>query len=270
MKIYVVYRCLYGEDFIQPSINSIKDVADKIFVFWDNKPWGDIDSCTYLGKRVIFPEKFDNIIDKIKELGNPKVILKHDHVYNNLNQFTHFVNDLVLPYYECPDLILVMEIDHVFRQDQLSNTLKEMIEKGYVNASTRQVEVWKNFKHRVPEREYRTGAVLWNMNKIDRLPETFRQAESKDIQRLASYVHNFGFAFSEKVMYWKHMLALGFSEKIGDGQPNERWLEKWRNWKPGDRNLEISTGYEHLIPEVVPYPSEELPEEILKEKGLCK
>ena len=66
--LYAVYRCLYGEGFIQESINSITDYVDKIFVFWDDTAWGNIDHCMYKGQRVDFPKKFDNIVEKIKEL----------------------------------------------------------------------------------------------------------------------------------------------------------------------------------------------------------
>jgi hypothetical protein len=64
-------------------------------------------------------------------------------------------------------------------------------------------------------------------------------------------------------MYWKHMTAIGFSQKIGDDLPNEDWYEdKWLNWnfETNNQNLEISKGHEHLIPRALKYDRNELPE----------
>ena len=51
MKIYVVYRCLYGEDFIEESIRSIEPYAEKIFVFWADKPLANVKEANYMGKK---------------------------------------------------------------------------------------------------------------------------------------------------------------------------------------------------------------------------
>jgi len=259
---YAIYRCLYGEDFIQDSIQSISNYVDKIFVFWDDTPWGDIDQCIYKGEVVKFPEKFDRIIEKIQALNNPEIELIYDHQFNNINQFTHFVNDIILPNYDRPDEIMVIEVDHVFRPDQLELALHEFRTDNYIAATTRQIEIWKGFRHRVPERPYRTGVALWNMSNLKYFPETQRQADYADMPRLSAEVHNLGFAISERAMYWKHMTALGFSQAIGDSQPVEDWYEsKWLNWNPetNNKNLEISLGYEHLIPQAIPYEINELP-----------
>lgn len=265
--IYAIYRCLYGEDFIQQSIKSIEKYVDKIFIFWDDTPWGDTTECLYKGQIIKFPKKFDNVLDKITELANPKIELIYDHVYNNINQFTHFVNDLILPNYAKPKEIVIMEVDHVFREDQIEKGFEEFRSKKYRNACTRQVEVWKHFKYRVPERPYRTGTVFWNLSGIE-MPKTHRQAEVKGMPRLPSYVHNFGFAVSEKSMYWKHLTAIAFSRKIGDTPPNEAWYEdKWLNWdfKTNNSNLEIAKGKEYLIPHIIKYNIDELPKEIQNE-----
>ncbi len=83
--IYCAYRALYGEDFVQYSIRSILPYVDKVFIFWDDVPWGDVRSCNYKGKRVEFPRKFDNVLELIKDLmiHEPKIVLQHDHRFNN-------------------------------------------------------------------------------------------------------------------------------------------------------------------------------------------
>lgn len=261
---YAVYRCLYGEDFIQESINSITDYVDKIFVFWDEKPWGDIKQCTYKGEVVKFPEKFDNIVEKIKELKNPKIHLIYDHQTNNINQFTHFLNDIILPNHEKPDTLIMLEVDYVYRKDQIEKALELFEKSGYQNATTRQIEIWKGLKHYLPERE-RFASMLWNLKNLDKMPPTGRHANSEDLKKIDAFVHNFGFAVSEKTMYWKHMTALGFYQEINDSPPNEDWYEeKWLKWdyETNNKDLEISKGAEYLIPKAMPYNTDELPEQM--------
>jgi 2-polyprenyl-3-methyl-5-hydroxy-6-metoxy-1,4-benzoquinol methylase len=241
---------------------SISDVVDKIFIFWDDTPWGNITECEYKRKTVKFPKKFDNIIDKINELDNSKVELIYDHMFNNIGQFTHFVNNIILPNYEKPSEIMIVEVDHVFRKDQLRKSLEEFKQNDYICASTRQIEMWKYLNYKISERQ-RRGVMFWNMKKIKKLPQTRRQGDTKDMKWLSTYVHNCGFAVSEKVMYWKHLTAIGFSKKIGDSLPNENWLEnKWLRWHhtKNNKNLEISKGKESSIPFAVEYDTAELPE----------
>tara|TARA_R110000824_G_scaffold118226_9_gene270429 strand:- start:5068 stop:5892 length:825 start_codon:yes stop_codon:yes gene_type:complete len=267
--LYAVYRCLYGEDFIQESINSITDHVDKIFIFWDDRAWGNINHCMYKGARVDFPEKFDNILDKIKELNNDKIVLIYDHVENNRNQFTHLVNNHILPNYEKPDEIMVIEVDHVFTKEQLEESLDIFRSNNIQHCDTRQIEVWKGLKHCVPrglrKREKRPGVVFWNLKNLDRLPATNRQANGHGKIKLPTHVYNLGFAVSKEVMFWKHMTAIGFSQKIGDTPPNEDWYEKiWLAWdyETNNENLEISKGYEHYIPLAEEYDWHQLPESI--------
>ena len=274
MKTYAVYRCLYGEDFIQQSIRSILSHVDKVFVFWTDRVWGDVIHCMYYDrsngqpKRVVYPKQFDNVLDRVRELNDPKIVLTYDHVKNNLGQFTHFVNDLILPNYPRPDLIMFIEADHVFRKDQIAGAIDEFWDSGLMVASTRQVELWKTPAYRVPERPNRLSVVLWNLTKVKgggNIPLTGRHANPPPstpiLQR--SFVHNFGFCVSSESMYWKHMTAIGMAQAIGDCPPIIEWYEdKWVRWDlhKNNKDLEISQGYAHLIPYAEPYQSSELPE----------
>lgn len=263
--IYAVYRCLYGEDFIQESIKSIRSFVDKIFVFWDDRPWGNVVSAHYKGEEIKFPKKFDNILDKIKELNDPKVTLIYDHVENNIGQFTHLVNDIILKNWPKPDLLMVIEVDHVFKASEIIKALEMMLSGEIRHGTTKPLELWKTHEYRIPDRR-RLATIFWNMKDLECLPQTGRQADARP-QVLPIFTHNLGFCFNPQTMYWKHLTAIGFAQKIGDSPPNEGWYDKWLAWSIDGENkdLEISKGYEHTIPYAERYDIAELPE-VIKEK----
>jgi len=268
-SLIAVYRCLYGADFIQESIRSIIDHVDWIFVFYDEIPWGNVTEVTYQGARIFFPKRFDDILDKIRDINNDKITVIYDHVENNVNQFTHLVNDIIVKNYDKPDDIMIIEVDHVFRKDQLIKSIDEFRKEKHICADTGQVELWKTFDYRIPKRPMRTGTVFWNLDGMDKMPDTTRQGERVPIYRLNTEVHNFGFCISKQTMFWKHLLALAFSRKIGDSQPREDWFEHvWLNWHPtlNNENLEISEGREHLISHAYPYNVGMLPSQIIYDK----
>lgn len=269
--IYGITRCLYGEDFVQQSIKSIDPLMDKIFVFWDDTSWGDIHSCIYKGNKIEFPKKFDNTVDKIKELNNPKVILIYDHVKNNIGQYTRIVNDFILPYYQKPDYILFFEVDMVFRKDQLYKAFEEFMKKDYLVAAISQIEMWYDLKHRIPDR-FRLGACIWDMNKVDKMPPTFRLANPAGPDGippfLNAYNHNLGYSCSKKVMYWKHVLTIGSSPIIGDSIPNEDWYEEtWLKWdyNTNNKNLEVAKDAAFEIQRANRYDYTQLPEVIMED-----
>lgn len=265
---YAIYRCLYGEDFIQKSIKSIEKYFDKIFVFWDDKVWGDVTECTYRGEIIKYPDVFDSVVDKITKLNNPKIELIYDHRQTPFNQFTYLINSIILTNYEKPDTIMVIEVDHVFRKDQIEKSLEEFESSDYQTAHTNQIELWKTPDYYIQRKGHkRTGTVFWNMNRTDRLPDTGTQANIGNMPVLSTSVHNLGFCVSEKVMFWKHLTAIGFSQKIGDSIPNESWYEeKWLSWDydKNNKDLEISAKHTHYIPRADKYSRSELPEELRK------
>lgn len=261
-----IYRCLYGADFIKDSIQSIADYVDRIFIFADSTPWGNVTHVEYKGEIVSIPPIIDYVLDEILSLvreGYP-INLLFDHVYTPVNQFTHLVNDIVIPYYGKPQQIMFVEVDQVFRKDQIEQALYEFGNSEYKYASTRQVEIWKGFQHRVPERK-RTGVMFWDLSDMDKMPNTLHQANLHVMLYLDAYVHNFGFAMNVQTMYWKHLIALGYAGKIRDSRPNPEWYDKkWLTWdyQTNNENLEISLGREYLIPYVEPYGIHGLPSSI--------
>jgi len=262
---YAVYRVLYGEDFIQESIKSILPFVDKVFVFWTNIPFGDIREVVYKGEKIIFPAKFDGVLGKVKKLQDKskgKIELIYDHWGVPDNQVTHFVNERILPYYPRPDTVIFMEHDLVWKEEQLKKALMQFNSNGTEIAGSRQVELWRSTKYRIPERK-RYGAIFYNMNHLKELPVTGKNGSVKWILKLDAEVHNCGFCVSENAMYWKHLTGIAFAKTIKDSIPNENWYEdKWLNWdfKRNNENLEISKGYESDIPAAIPYDVKMLPE----------
>jgi tetratricopeptide (TPR) repeat protein len=263
--IYAVYRCLFGEDFVQESIKSIRAYVDKIFIFWDDKPQGNITECIYKGETIKFPKKFDNVLEKIKELNDPKVELIYDHQDSDENYLTHFVNDIILPKYRRPSTILYLEVDHIFHSNQIEKAIDEFREQDYLFATTESIELWKDFNYRLPERTNKVGAVFCNLNRLSKMPMTLKHGGIAVMPRLSSYVHSFGFAVSEKSMYWKHLLSIATSRKFGGDVPFEEWYEeKWLKWdyEANNENLDISE--QQKISWALPYNAERLPEVIQK------
>ena len=259
---YAIYRLLYGEDFIKESIESIIDYVDKVFVFWDDTPWGDVTHVTYKGDILEFPKPIDGALARAMSLSSAKVHFIKDHVYSPRNQFTHLVNDMVLNW-DRPEDIIILEADHVFVRGQLELALEHW-GCGFARARIPQVELWRTPLWSIPDRG-RTGAVLWDMTCFEKLPQTSTQGDTVLMAPLVGHVHNLGFCVSETAMYYKHLLALAFSKKIRDSIPNEDWYEnKWLNWEPSMTNLEISKGHEADIPFAQPYPEIALPSSIRK------
>ena len=262
--VYAIYRCLHGEDFVRESIQSIAGHVDKVFVFWDDAQPGAVTGCTYKGEAVRFPKKFDELVDKVRGLADPRIELIYDHQDAAGNQLTHLVNDIILPAHEKPAIIISLEADHVFRHDQIRKAIDEFIEKDCVFATTNLIEVWKGLKHRLPERPNKVGAVFCNMTKLDKMPETLKHGGVLVMPKLSAFAHGFGFAVSEKLMYWKHLLSIAVAQKSGGSIPSEDWYEeKWLKWDFESNNEDLAIpeqGKEEQALSAIPYDSNELPE----------
>lgn len=268
-RVYACYRGLYGEDFIRESVESIRPYCDKIFVFWSAVPLGNVKFVSYMGKKIIFPAKFDNYVDVVSGLAlkDKDIHVSRFDAPDNNNQVTEMVNSRILPNFDAPDTVLFIEPDMVFRSDQIKDALVEFEDKKLSHASTSQVEIWKLKPcYRIPLRR-RPSCTLFDLAQYNgKLPKTGRGGNAAGMTYLNAFNHNFGFCLLARSMYWKHLLAIAFSPLIGDSRPRKDWYEKvWLDWRPetNNSNLEISEGHGHLIPKAVPYDFHALPETIL-------
>ena len=140
----------------------------------------------------------------------------------------------------------------VWRMDQLQNFIERFNKSTYRTITASQVEIWRRLNWRVPPRAGRAASFLWDVTSETRVGDV----------EVEDYVHNFGFAVTERSMFWKHMLGIGISGPLKDSPPNENWFEKvWLTWHPvtNNRNLEISKGAEHNLSHAYPYLTSDLP-----------
>jgi len=272
-----LYRMYYGADWLRASVESVLSWADKVFIFYTDQPWGNT-VIPYKGEMLTIPvEPIDKAVSEVLDLQNdyPNIVRRYyDHVPDPMNQFTHLVNDRID---ETVDEVMIIEVDQVWCEDRLAQAIEgwERRDGTQISLLIPQIEIWRppgvEEFWMVPHRPNRTGIVMWDLRSTGgKMPPTKRQGEplSKSWQSFLGgdclSVHNMGFAISQEAMFVKHLAAIGFSKKIGDSQPNEDWFEeKWLNWTPETTNLEISKGFEHHIPKVVPYDLRRLPKAVL-------
>ena len=158
----------------------------------------------------------------------------------------------------------------VFYTPVIAALRREMEINQYNELSTTQIELWKTTQWRIPQR-LRVGATLWDAYSFSRAEKEIRthfgtcshglQTHRQRVSGMQNY--NFGFCFNAKTMLYKHLLALDFSKHIGDSIPSETWYrDKWLNWTPYTKDLEIAERWKHMIPCAEPYI---MPDEMMKQ-----
>ena len=252
---WAIYRMHYGLDFLSQSISSIRDDVDKIFICYSLQPWVVRDKVSYLGDEIDMPNNPENIEEYLKIYNDdPKVHCFRAEFNTPKNQFRQIYDICCEMENTTPNKVLFMEPDMVYQKGDLSKMFdqfkKSTNDDTMIPAmTTYQIELWKTFKWRVPQRE-RTGPVIWN---IDVSPEfKTHLGPEPDGGSLVIYNdmknYNFGFCFNSLTMYYKHLTAIQFSGSIGDSIPSQEWYrDKWTNWTPDTENLEIAENYKYLI-----------------------
>lgn len=252
-----IYRCLYGEDFIQESVRSVLPHVDRVFVFKAERPWGSSTGVQYRGEWVSWPEKFDALRDRVLDMREEKVSIVDDYWPTPSGQYEHIYDDLLEPKFGgALKEIVVMEPDWVFSKAEAERAFAEWDASKSPVAYARQVELWRTCDWCVPP-----------SGRAGRATPAFHRVGGKPIERpvgrefLFGFVYNLGFCMSDEVTRWKHLTALAFAQEIRDCVPNEGWFDRWRAWRPGDKNLEPAATLEHLIPEVARFDGD-VPDEI--------
>ncbi len=273
MRTAAVYRLLYGSDFITQSIESVYDRVDHVLCFVTNEAFGGQRVIRYFGRDVYLPHDIDGVRETIEAWAR-----EHDHagkveIIDNpfgstlLGQVSSMLNEIVLPSYDLTH-VLFLECDEVWHPDNLAGLFDLASESeadeflvhtchlfwkspSFVSTRTNPYTVLRALKGRASIGE--TAHAL--AERDDSL------ARERD-ERVA--VHNFGYAGSERTMFWKHLTGLSFSRDMKlDSPPREEWFEDvWRAWH-AERNprtdLCPSVGHEHAFAPAEAYPFEDLP-----------
>ncbi len=289
MKTVAVYRILYGEDYIRESLESIYPFVDKILILFTDKVWKEKTGVVYFGHEIIFPHAFDNVrnvVAKWKTEHDPedKIVIEEDYFNLPCGQLTHIINKIVMPRWN-PDVIMYVEPDEVWKQSNLQFLFNHIgrcpSTKGFCVC---RIEFWKSHKHAFRYYSWRQRFYIFNNTSVGgqinrkEIGNTnnggnelhcrgLLDVNKKDGERHVADVHHFAYACSPRTVFWKHLTGLAFSPGI-DSMPCEDWYDRvWRPWQyTPDRVTSLcpSRGYERNIPDVEPYPFEELPEAIQK------
>jgi hypothetical protein len=256
MKIYALYRMYYGEDFIKPSIMSLLDHVDKIFIIVGERPFGNVTHFldgTKIPYRMDSAEKivYEISQDQVKFNGIDRIQIIQDNKFCGApdNQFTQLYNIYIGPFHEDPDGVLLMETDMVWTPSNLQGFFYEFETSGHDSINSRQIEFWHNKDWRIPERRRWSAIMHKPMEGI--IPITGKSGQADSTVTASRYpVHNFGFCIKPRNMLLKVELAKAYGQSV-DAVPYENWYkEVWLDWHPetNNKNLEISKNYRNYIP----------------------
>lgn len=271
-KVVAVYRLLYGSDFISESLASVYDACDSVLCFVGRRPFGGRPKVRYFGHEVYFPHDVDGVRDTIKawaarhdKAGKVRVI---DNPLDAVlkNQLGRLVDEFVLPEHDCTH-VLQVEGDEVWHADALDELLNaaELSDADEI-MSTNDL-FWRS--PCFVSRRHNPYAVMRAVKDADTIGPTGNALMSTrtDLKRLAPpgvRVHNFGYACSERTMFWKHLAGLSFSRDLRwDSVPREEWFEQvWKPWNwHSNRRTDLcpSVGYPDAFAPAEIYPHDDLP-----------
>ena len=239
MRRYAIYRIHYGLDFLGQSIDSILNHVDKVFIFWSKQPW--FKECKDL------PPMNEDVYRFIhtRYPKNDKITLWEREYEKPLNQF-HLIYTEICSFMPRPDQVLCMEPDMVWGDD-----IKKIWDIKDAEISFKQVEFWKNEEWYVKREQERPGPTLYN----GVVPSTKKGCFSNiDLVHPDYKCYNYGFCLSPETMLYKHEVAIQSSKYYKDSPPSKEWYQdKWLNWTPETRDIEIAEKHKHKIKQAWPY-----------------
>jgi len=273
MRTVAIYRLLYGSDFIGESLESVYEHVDRIYCFVTSEIFGGQRVVNYFGRDVYIPHDIDGVREAIarwcdeNDAQNKVRIIDNPHGAELIGQVGKMVNECVLPEEpECTYLLFV-ECDEVWHPEQIGRLF---VRARGSDADEMQVGshlFWRSFRY-VSGRE-NPYTVLRALNGRREMGETLHALSERDqsLRRVLLQdvkVHNFGYASSERTVFWKHIAALSFSRDLGlDSPPREAWFEEvWLGWDwTLNRRTDLcpSVGHEEAFAPAAPYPFDDLP-----------
>ncbi len=273
MYTVAVYRLLYGSDFIGESLSSIYDHCDQILCFVGHDAFGGRRIVNYFGHDVYLPHDIDGLTDAInawKKTNDPlnKVKVLHNPYATLLKgQLQKMVNDEVIPRYPQTSHIFFVESDEVWHEDTIQQLFAMARDDQETDEFLADPQLfWRSYKYASTRTNpYVILRALRGRKQIG-LTGHALMSVGKDLKRRNTglFTHNFGFASSERTIFWKHITALSIGRDLNlDSAPREEWFEDvWRpwNWHTNRRtDLCPSKGYETVFPAAAEYPFDQLP-----------
>jgi len=273
MRTVAIYRLLYGSDFIGESLASIYPHCERILCFVGREMFGGRRTIKYFGHDVYLPHDIDGLTDAIhawKAANDPdnKVrVLPNPHATLLKGQLQAMINGEVIPRYD-PTHVLFVESDEVWHE----NTIKTLFQIAQESDADEIMAAacylfWRSYKYcSTRTNPYAVMRALKGRKNIGPTGHALGSA-GNDVKRHNDdrlKIHNFGFAASERTIFWKHLTGLSFGRDLNlDSPSREEWFEDvWRPWNGvSNRRTDLcpSIDHVHAFAPAQDYPFEQLP-----------
>ena len=258
--ILVVYRILYGTDFLERSIRSVYDAADKIFVGYSTEPWSKPQNFPLITDIEKSPP---DVVKEYFDLTEGKIEISN-HQFNTPQGEFNFLHEKAIDLFylrnEPPTLTVFMEPDMIWAPGVFKSFVEEA--ENHTHLFAPQIELWKTQSYRIRriDDQTRLGPAAYKDIPEFKFGAYALNPKNQLISKHGCY--NYGFCLNRKTMHYKHNAALDFSAKIKDSIPIESWYtEKWLNWTPAIGDLEPASKHTGHIPKAEPF---EMPEDMRK------
>jgi hypothetical protein len=273
VRTVAIYRLLYGSDFIGESLASIYPHVEQILCFVGHEMFGGRRVIKYFGHDVYLPHDIDGLTDAINtwkdanDKDDKVRVLPNPHATLLKGQLQAMINGEVIPQYD-PTHVLFVESDEVWHENTIETLfdVAQQTDADEIMAAACHL-FWRTYKYcSTRTNPYAIMRALKGRRSIGLTGHALGSA-TNDVTRHTDArlkIHNFGFAASERTIFWKHMTALSFSRDVKlDSPPREEWFEDvWRPWNGvSNRRTDLcpSIGYEDAFPPAQDYAFEQLP-----------
>lgn len=282
MRTVAVYRLLYGSDFIGESLSSIYSHCDRVLCFVGHEMFGGRRTIRYFGRDVYLPHDIDGVTRAINEwkerhdTENKVRVLPNPHATLLKGQLQAMINSEVIPRYD-PTHVLFVECDEVWHEDTIKVLfdIARTTDADEIMASACHL-FWRSYKYcSTRTNPYAVMRALKGRKSIGMtghalggVGENLKRHEDDRLK-----IHNFGYAASERTLFWKHLTGLSFGRDLKlDSPSREEWFEEvWRPWNGvTNRRTDLcpSVGYTDAFAPARDFPFEQLPS-LMKERILA-
>ena len=237
MRTTAIYRTLYGSDFLAESLAAVYPYCDNILCLISRDIFGGRRMVRYFGKDIYIPHDIDGVESAILawkskfDRDNKIDIIPNPYAAKLHGQMQSIVNDLVIPRYD-PTHVFLVEPDEVWHESAI-DTLFEIArttDADEIMAAACHL-FWRSYRYcSTRSNPFCLIRALKGAKAIGPTGHALMSARGADasLKRLCDgrlKVHNFGYAASERTVFWKHIASLSFSRDLNlDSPPREDWF----------------------------------------------